>query len=63
MKKFLTFGILSTVACFGLTSCGSSDDGELIDAATAREEAAKAIDEQNLEEEARKLMEEIENDL
>jgi hypothetical protein len=61
MNKFLKLGVLAGVACFGLTSCSSADD-ELIDANKAKEEAEKAINESNVEAEARKLMKEIESD-
>ncbi len=61
MKKLITLSLLSGVALFGLTSCGGNDEGK-VDFEKARDEANKAIDESNVEEEADRLMREIDQD-
>ncbi len=61
MKKFFLVAVLGGMVSFGLSSCSSSDDETLLDADQAREEARDSINESNLEEEARRLREEIEN--
>ena len=63
-KRLYIALIAGLVATLSLTGCGSSSDESdaKIDIQKAREEAKRAIDESNMEEEAEKLMREIESD-